>query len=81
MWQMKNEVEVIKNQTYSAERALYNTKNAIIEHCRFEGIEDGESFLKESRNIAVNNCFMDLRYPMWHVVGLKLSDCHMTAKS
>jgi len=72
------EMKVIKNQTFSEERALYNTQNAVIENCRFAGVEDGESFLKESGNITVKNCFMDLRYPMWHVKGLKLSDCEMT---
>ncbi len=72
------EMKVIQNQTFSEERALYNTQNAIVENCRFEGKEDGESFLKESSNITVKNCFMDLRYPLWHVDGLKLSGCEMT---
>ncbi len=73
------EVKFIKDKIFSEERALYNTRNAVIENCRFAGEEDGESFLKESRDLTVRNCFMDLRYPMWHVEGLKLSDCEMTA--
>ena len=73
------EIKVIANQTFSQERALYNTQNAIVENCRFEGEEDGESFLKESENIIVRNCFMDLRYPMWHVDNITLTDCKMTA--
>lgn len=71
-------MQIIKNKTFSAERALYNTQNAIVENCRFEGEEDGESFLKESANITVKNCFMDLRYPMWHVDNLVMTDCEMT---
>lgn len=71
-------MNIIRQKTFSAERALYNTRDAIIEDCRFEGEEDGESFLKECQNITVKDCFMDLRYPMWHVDGLKLSGCEMT---
>lgn len=71
-------MKIIKEQTFSAERALYNTCDAVIENCRFEGEEDGESFLKQSRNITVKGCFMDLRYPMWHVESLTLTDCEMT---
>lgn len=73
-------MKTIKNQRFGAERALYMTQNALIEDCRFEGEEDGESFLKESSSITVNRCFMDLRYPMWHVDGLKVFDCEMTER-
>lgn len=71
-------MKTIKDQTFDEERALYNIKDALVKNCRFEGPADGESFLKEAENIAVENCFMDLRYPMWHVSALKLSDCEMT---
>lgn len=71
-------MKVIENQRFGEERALYHTKNAIVENCRFEGIEDGESFLKESEDIVVRKCFMDLRYPMWHCDRLKVEDCEMT---
>lgn len=57
----------IKNQTYSSERALYMLNDAEVGDCRFEGIEDGESPLKESNNISVNNCYFALRYALWHV--------------
>lgn len=57
---------------------MYNTENAVIENCRFQGEEDGESFLKESKNITVTDCFMDLRYPLWHVSGLRLRKSEMT---
>lgn len=74
---MKN-LTVIKNQTFAMERALYNLSDALVEDCRFAGEEDGESFLKECRNITVKNCFMDLRYPMWHVDNIEISGCEMT---
>ena len=56
----------IFNQTFPNERALYNTKDALILSCRFEGEEDGESALKECRNISVEDCYFALRYPLWH---------------
>lgn len=68
----------IKGKTYQQERALYNIKDTVVENCRFAGEEDGESFLKECQNITVKNCFMDLRYPMWHVDNLTITDCEMT---
>lgn len=71
-------MEVIKDKTFSHERALYNTHNVIVEHCTFAGEEDGESFLKESSDVTVKDCFMDLRYPMWHVDNLKMYDCNLT---
>ena len=68
----------IKGKTFQQERALYNIKDTVVEDCRFAGEEDGESFLKECQNIIVKNCFMDLRYPMWHVDNLTISNCEMT---
>ncbi len=69
---------IIKNRHYDEERALYASKDTIAEDCRFEGPADGESAFKESRDIEVRNCFFDLRYPFWHVKGLKLSKSEMT---
>ena len=72
------QLTIIKNQTFAMERALYNISDALVEDCRFAGEEDGESFLKECRNITVKNCFMDLRYPMWHVDNIEIIGCEMT---
>ena len=69
---------IISNKRYGSERALYGIENTVVENCRFEGEEDGESALKESRAITVKNCFFDLRYPLWHGEGLKLENCEMT---
>lgn len=56
----------IENQTFPFERDLYAKRDLILNNCRFEGEEDGESALKECKNIELNDCFMDLRYPLWH---------------
>lgn len=70
--------KIIENQQFSAERALYNMRDLSVRDCRFAGEEDGESALKECRNIDVQNCFMDLRYPFWHVHGLSAAHCELT---
>ena len=44
-------MKTIKGLTLDSERALYNTNNAFISSCTFEGIEDGESALKECCDI------------------------------
>lgn len=71
-------MKIIENITFSSERALYNSDNLKLICCRFQGEEDGESALKESRNIELENCFMDLRYPFWHNRNLKIAYSEMT---
>ena len=39
---------IIKDASFSEERALYNLHDALVKNCRFEGEEDGESAMKES---------------------------------
>ena len=41
----------IKNQSYDEERSLYNLKNTDVIGCIFAGPADGESVLKECRNL------------------------------
>ena len=67
----------IENKTFDEERALYNLKDSTIYHCTFKGPKDGESALKESRNIIVDNCLFALRYPLWHVKKYELKDSLM----
>ncbi len=68
----------IKNTTYSSERALYALCDAVLSNCRFQGEEDGESPLKEAKNIALVSSFCDLRYPFWHDDGITLRDVSLT---
>lgn len=60
------------------ERALYGIRDAQVVDCRFSGPADGESALKETHNIAVQDCHFDLRYPLWHVHGGELAGCTMS---
>ncbi|MBQ4641534.1 MAG: DUF3737 family protein [Oscillospiraceae bacterium] len=68
----------IQNMTYDEERALYNLQDATVMDCRFEGPADGESALKEARNVKIRNCKFSLRYPLWHTSGFTLDSCEMT---
>ena len=71
-------VKTVENQRFGEERALYGARDLLVSNCRFEGEEDGESALKEGRNVTVLDSFFALRYPFWHDVGLTLKNCEMT---
>ena len=68
----------IEGRSYGEERALYGTRDTLVRNCRIEGEEDGESALKECKDISLENCYMALRYPLWHVEDFELDDCVMT---
>ena len=55
-------MQTYENGQYDEERALYGTTDATITGCRFDGPADGESALKECKNIMVEDCFFNLRY-------------------
>ena len=70
----------IENQVFPMERALYGERNVILCNCSFDGAEDGESALKESKNVTLENCYMNLRYPLWHDENVVMRGCTMTDK-
>ena len=72
------EYKIIENQRFDEERALYGARDTIVRSCRFDGPADGESALKESRNILVRDCFFNLRYPFWHDKHLTIRSSEMT---
>ena len=65
----------IKNQVLIGERALYNSESLIIEDSIFK---DGESPLKESKNIKVLNSTFDWKYPIWYSNNILVSNSHWT---
>ncbi len=71
-------MELIKNQTFSSERALYALADTRVENCTFAGEEDGESAFKEAKNVEAAGCRFELRYPFWHTRGFSITDCTMT---
>lgn len=68
----------IINKTFDEERALYAAKDLLVKQCRFDGPADGESALKEGRDVMVDDCFFNLRYPFWHDDGLKIANSELT---
>lgn len=65
--------EIIGKQ-FDEERPLYNLKEADVIDCVFAGPADGESALKEARDVHLDNCSFSLRYPMWHVENFRVHD-------
>ena len=68
--------EIIGKQ-FDEERSLYALKDAEVVDCVFAGPADGESVLKEARNVHLENCDFSLRYPLWHVEGFRMHDSKM----
>ncbi len=71
-------MKLIENQIFDEERALYAGNGLHLINCRFDGPADGESALKESRNIRIENCYFNLRYPFWHDKTLTIQNCELT---
>ena len=71
-------MQTIENQSFDQERALYGSDGLLIRKCAFTGPADGESAIKECRNIEVEDTLFNLRYPCWHVHNLIIRDSEMT---
>lgn len=59
------------NESFSGERSLFKSDSIEIECSRFH---DGESPLKESKNIIVNKCSFEWKYPLWYSENIKVND-------
>ena len=73
-------MNIIQNQCFDQERALYGSRDLQVKNCSFDGPADGESAFKECSDIQVDHSFFNLRYPFWHDHGLKIRDSEMTEK-
>lgn len=73
-------MDIIKNKRFPNERDLYRANNVHLIDCSFDGIKDGESALKEASNIILENCFFNLRYPLWHDKNIETHNIVMTDK-
>ena len=73
--------EQIEGKQYDEERSLYHLECADVTDCVFAGPADGESVLKEARDIRLENCRFSLRYPLWHVHSFVLHDSRMDDKT
>ena len=61
-----------KESTYTGERALFALNDASIYQCVFE---DGESPLKESRNLKINKTEFRWKYPVWYSKDISIDNC------
>ena len=68
----------ITGKQFDEERALYNLTRGEVTDCVFAGPADGESALKECRDVTVTDCDFHLRYPFWHAKNTVLDNCRMT---
>ncbi len=71
-------MQIIENQKFDEERALYGVDGVAVRNCSFDGPADGESAFKEGKNIEAGHCFFNLRYPFWHDNSLVITDSEMT---
>ncbi len=73
-------LKVIDGGIYEGERALFKTSNALIKNATFQ---NGESPLKESRDIEVTSTTFKWKYPLWYTNNANAHDVvfEETAKS
>lgn len=65
-------MQILKEQIFTGERALFQARDLAIEHSIFE---NGESALKESQNIVIKDSIFRYKYPLWYSKNIKLVDC------
>lgn len=62
---------MINQELLTGERALYQSSDLQIEYSTFA---DGESPLKESKNIIVNQSMFKWKYPFWYCQNIEVND-------
>lgn len=69
--QNNNQSKLIKNQSFTGERPLFKVSCIDLQNCHFS---DGESALKVSNSINVDNCTLASKYLFWHDDNLKIKN-------
>ena len=64
---------IIKDQYFDGERPLYESRGLRLERVR---IGEGESGLKESRQIEAIDCEFEGKYVIWECEGVECRNCH-----
>ena len=62
---------IISDRILSGERALFQARELVIDRCIFE---NGESPLKEGRNLRLNQVSFKWKYPLWYCRNITVSD-------
>lgn len=66
-------MEIIKDKEFGGERPLFGTHDLRLENVI---IREGESAIKECRNIEAFNCRFEGNYPFWHVHKFLIDRCY-----
>ncbi len=64
-------MEVIEQKRLTGERALFQRRNLAVVDCIFA---DGESPLKESRQLEIKNSMFQWKYPLWYCENVHVAD-------
>lgn len=64
-------MKLIKQELLKGERALFNSKDLQISYSTFA---DGESPLKESKNIEIDHTMFKWKYPLWYCKNIVVED-------
>lgn len=64
-------MKVFNQGVFEGERALYNISDAKIESCTFE---NGESPLKECKNLEIDSSIFKWKYPLWYSSNVNVKD-------
>ena len=65
-------MQTISNTSFEGERPLFKRNNLQLDHVV---IHQGESALKECKNIISDNCEFEGKYPFWHNENTKIEKC------
>ena len=64
-------MQEIKEKFFEGEHALYGLSNAILENVTFG---NGESPLKETKDLVIKNNIFKYKYPLWYSDNIKVTD-------
>lgn len=67
-------MEKYTEKRFTGERALFQTRGAKISYCTFA---DGESPLKESNDLDIDNTMFQWKYPLWYCNNVKVINSTM----
>ena len=71
-------MEIIQDKSFGGERPLFASADL---HLKGITITDGESAIKQCRNIEADDCKFYGKYPWWHVDGCRISNCYFAPES
>lgn len=71
-------MKLIKDQSFGGERPLFGIEDTRLENIT---ITDGESGIKQCKNVEAANCRFYGKYPWWHVDGARIDNCYFALGS